>query len=151
MAESIIGYRGTVYPWQCDHMGHMNVMWYTNKFDEASWHLLSRLGLHRSLFDKECTGMAVVDQHIQHKRELHAGDLVSVRSSLLEVKETSIRLKHEMLDDIAGEVVATCFIVGVHFDRARGKSCPLPRVAIQRASEMIATGSEEVEALVVGK
>lgn len=21
-----VTYRGTVYPWQCDHMGHMNVM-----------------------------------------------------------------------------------------------------------------------------
>jgi hypothetical protein len=20
-------YRGTVYPWQCDHVGHMNIMW----------------------------------------------------------------------------------------------------------------------------
>jgi acyl-CoA thioester hydrolase len=25
--------RGTVYPWRCDHMGHMNVMWYVGKFD----------------------------------------------------------------------------------------------------------------------
>jgi acyl-CoA thioester hydrolase len=29
-------YRGTVYPWQCDHIGHMNVMWYVGKFDEAT-------------------------------------------------------------------------------------------------------------------
>ena len=29
-----ITYRGVVYPWQCDHMGHMNVMWYAGKFDE---------------------------------------------------------------------------------------------------------------------
>jgi len=26
MAEAT--YRGTVYPWQCDHVGHMNIMWY---------------------------------------------------------------------------------------------------------------------------
>jgi acyl-CoA thioesterase FadM len=30
-------YRGTVYPWHCDHIGHMNVMWYVGKFDEATW------------------------------------------------------------------------------------------------------------------
>lgn len=30
-------YRGTVYPWQCDHVGHMNIMWYVGKFDEANW------------------------------------------------------------------------------------------------------------------
>ena len=45
MPELPITYRGTVYPWQCDHMGHMNVMWYVGKFDEATWHLLALLGL----------------------------------------------------------------------------------------------------------
>ena len=24
MAEPLITYRGAVYPWQCDHVGHMN-------------------------------------------------------------------------------------------------------------------------------
>jgi acyl-CoA thioesterase FadM len=33
--ESAATYRGTVYPWQCDHVGHMNIMWYVGKFDEA--------------------------------------------------------------------------------------------------------------------
>src|SRR5215470_11750022 len=36
MAEPLITARSVVYPWQCDHMGHMNVMWYTGKFDEAT-------------------------------------------------------------------------------------------------------------------
>jgi len=36
---------GGVYPWCCDHMGHMNVMWYAEKFDEATWHLLSQIGI----------------------------------------------------------------------------------------------------------
>ena len=26
MAEPLVTYRGTVYPWHCDHVGHMNVM-----------------------------------------------------------------------------------------------------------------------------
>jgi acyl-CoA thioester hydrolase len=32
----VLTYRGTIYPWHCDHMGHMNVMWYVGKFDEAT-------------------------------------------------------------------------------------------------------------------
>jgi hypothetical protein len=36
-------YRGTVYPWQCDHVGHMNIMWYVGKFDEANWNLFARV------------------------------------------------------------------------------------------------------------
>lgn len=38
-------YRGAVYPWHCDHMGHMNVMWYVGKFDEATWNLFAQLGV----------------------------------------------------------------------------------------------------------
>jgi hypothetical protein len=34
-----ITYRGVVHPWHCDHMGHMNGMWYVGKFDEATWNL----------------------------------------------------------------------------------------------------------------
>lgn len=28
MSDLILTHRGVVYPWQCDHMGHLNVMWY---------------------------------------------------------------------------------------------------------------------------
>ena len=45
MAELTLTYRGTIYPWHCDHMGHMNVMWYVGKFDEATWQLLAAVGL----------------------------------------------------------------------------------------------------------
>src|SRR6476660_1312582 len=59
--DAPITYRGLVYPWHCDHMGHMNVMWYTGKFDEASWSLLSRLGLTQHRLRQMERAMAVVD------------------------------------------------------------------------------------------
>ena len=37
LAEFTITYRGGVYPWHSDHMGHMNVIGYVGKFDEASY------------------------------------------------------------------------------------------------------------------
>ena len=37
-------YRGVVYPWHCDHMGHMNVMWYVGKFDEGTWQFMAAIG-----------------------------------------------------------------------------------------------------------
>ena len=44
--ETDATYRGTVYPWQCDHVGHMNIMWYVGKFDEANWNLFAPRYLH---------------------------------------------------------------------------------------------------------
>src|SRR5262245_62090015 len=74
--NSILTYRGLIYPWQCDHMGHMNVMWYTGKFDEASWALLSKLGLTQARLQEMKRAMAAVQQNITYKRELYAGDVV---------------------------------------------------------------------------
>ncbi|MCK1713897.1 MULTISPECIES: hypothetical protein [unclassified Bradyrhizobium] len=28
--------RGTVYPWQCDHVGHMNIIWHVGKLDRQA-------------------------------------------------------------------------------------------------------------------
>ena len=36
MVEWRTTHMGTVYPWQADHMNHMNVQFYTAKFDEAT-------------------------------------------------------------------------------------------------------------------
>ena len=73
MLDLPITYRGVVYPWQCDHMGHMNVMWYVGKFGEATWQFFSTFGLTPSFLREQGRGMAAVQQNITYKRELRAG------------------------------------------------------------------------------
>ena len=68
MAKQFETARGTVYPWQLDHVGHMNVQFYVARFDEASWQLLANFGLTGSFL----RGMAALEQHIYYKRELLA-------------------------------------------------------------------------------
>ena len=137
MPEPVLTYRGTIYPWHCDHMGHMNVMWYVGKFDEATWQFFSHWGLPRSRFLSEGTGMAAVEQHIEYKRELRAGDLISIRSAALEVKEKSIRFAHDMTNDENGELAARTVIVGVYFDTSVRKARALPSDISERAEQMI--------------
>ena len=136
MSEWKTTYRGIVYPWHCDHLGHMNVMWYASKFDEACWQLLGMLGLHRSRFAEDVTAMAAVEQHTQYKRELHPGDAVTIQSALLEVKDKSIHMLHKMVHDASGEVAATTVIVGVHIDARIRKAIRIPEDVRQRAIEM---------------
>ena len=136
MSEWEVTYRGIVYPWHCDHMGHMNVMWYVGKFDEACWQLLAMLGLHPSRFAQDGTGMAAVEQHIQYKRELHAGDAVTVQSALLEVRDKSLRMLHKMMHDASGEVAATTVVVGIHIDASLRKAIRLPEDVRQMAVKM---------------
>jgi acyl-CoA thioester hydrolase len=133
-----VTYRGTVYPSQCDHMGHMNVMWYAAKFDEASWQMLSALGLTAARFKHEGIGMAAVEQHIEYKRELHAGDVVTIRSSVLDVTEKTIRIVHEMRNDETGEIAAITILVGVHLDTTVRRARALPSDVRERAMRVIA-------------
>jgi acyl-CoA thioester hydrolase len=114
----------------------MNVMWYTGKFDEACWQLLSMLGLNSSRFAKDGTAMAAVEQHTQYKRELHPGDAVTIQSALLEIKDKSIHMLHKMVHDASAEIAATTVVVGVHIDAAIRKAIRLPEDVRQRAMEM---------------
>jgi acyl-CoA thioester hydrolase len=137
VTESMLTYRGSGYPSQCDHMGHMNVMWYVGKFDEASWQLLSTVGLTPSRMRSERIVMAVVEQHIEYTRELHAGDVVTVRSEILEVRDKSVRVAHEMRNDDTGEVAATTVLVGVHLDAVSRRAKTLPADVRERTLHSI--------------
>ena len=139
MSQSLITYRGTVYPSQCDHMGHMNVASYVAKFDEATWQLFAAIGLTPSRLRSESIGMAGVEQHIEYKRELYPGDVVSVSSTVLEVKDKVIRFSHEMKNDETGEVAARMVVVAVHLDRVTRRARAFPSDVRERASSMLAS------------
>ena len=133
-----ITYRGVVYPWHCDHVGHMNVMWYVGKFDEATWNLFHRLGITPAYLRAQQRGMAAVDQHIEYRRELKAGDVVTIRSTLLSLEGRKVRFRHEMHNDDTGEVAAVTTLLGVHMDTAARKSCPFPPEILARATALAA-------------
>ena len=137
MREPLLTYRGAVYPWHCDHMGHMNVMWYVGKFDEATWHLFHHLGLTRTFLSENQRGMAAVEQIINYRRELMAGAVITIRSTGLEVKDKSMRFSHEMLEDESGAVAANTTLVAVHLDTGAHRACPFPQQVAERAHAMV--------------
>jgi acyl-CoA thioester hydrolase len=126
VSEMFETYRGAVYPWHCDHMGHMNVMWYVGKFDEATWNLFASVGLTREFLRDKNAAMAAVQQDISYQRELLSGDVVAIRSGVLEVREKVVRWVHEMRHAITGEVSAVCVLTGVHMDAKARKSIAIP-------------------------
>jgi acyl-CoA thioester hydrolase len=137
LPEMLLTYRGAVYPWHCDHVGHMNVMWYVGKFDEATWQFFNILGLTPSYLRSQKRGMATVDQHISYIREMHAGSVVSVRTALVGFKEKSIQFVHEMIDDDKGDVVAKTALKGVHLDTELRKSCPFPEAIAAKMASLV--------------
>ncbi len=138
MIELVETYRGVVYPWHCDHMGHMNVMWYTGKFDEATWALLLRVGITPSYLRDRARGMVAVEQAITYRREILAGDVVVVRSAMMEVRDKALRFRHELVNAESGEIAATTQLTGVHLDTKNRKACPIPDEIAVRARALLA-------------
>ncbi len=115
----------------------MNVMHYVGKFDQATWNFFSLLGVTPSyLRDNEC-GMAAVQQNITYRRELLPGDVVSVRTRLMEMEGKKIRFIHEMENGETGEVASVCEMIGVHMDTAARKSCPFPDHILAKGKTML--------------
>jgi len=126
-------YRGVVYPWHCDQNGHMNVMWYVGKFDEASWGFLARLGLTPSYFRESGRGVVALRQELDYRRELFAGDVIEVVTDVAEVSEKSLRFTHHMRHADGGEAVAICALLTVHIDRVTRRAAPMPQHVLARA------------------
>ena len=126
MQNQEITYRGSIYPAQCDHMGHMNVMWYVGKFDEATWNFFTGLGITPTYLRKNAKGMAAVDQHITYSRELTAGDIITIHTRLVELAGKIIKFRHEMINGETGELAATTDLIAVHMDTETRKSTPFP-------------------------
>lgn len=136
MYTPIETYRGFVYPWSIDHVGHMNVQFYTARFDEATWHFLAQLGLTPSFLKRNQRGAVAVDQHTRYQREVLAGSLLHVTTQLISLGRTSIRFVHQMYDSETGAEVAKTEFVGVYFDTERRAATPLPAAVHRRAAEM---------------
>ena len=116
-------YRGVIYPWHCDHIGHMNVMWYTGKFDEATWNLLSMAGITSAYMKDQQRGMAAVQNVTTYKKEVFAGDTISIYSRVLEVRERVMRFEHRMFVN-NGDLAATTELTAVHLDLNTRKATP---------------------------
>ena len=129
-------YRGVVYPGQIDHMEHMNVMWYTSKFDEATWQLFSVIGITSAYMREQNRGMAALEQITKYKSEVRSGELLVVKSKVVGISNKIIKFLHIMYNAETMQEVASTEILGVHMDRKIRKSCPLPTSVVEKCNKL---------------
>ena len=133
--------RGTVHRWQCDHMGHVNVRAYGERFEEACWQFYAMIGLKPSRLRSGEIHMAAVQQDIAYRKELYGGDVVIVRTTMLEVRDKVIRFVHEMINGETGDIAATCTFTVVCLDAAERRARAFPDDVLERARALLAGDS----------
>jgi acyl-CoA thioester hydrolase len=133
MGRQIETYRGFVYPWSIDHVGHMNVQSYTGRFDEASWHFLAHLGLTPTYFRESKRALVALDQRTQYKLEVLSGSLLDIRTELVELRSKTLRIVHRMRSSETGDLVATMELLAAMIDTVARKTVALPPFVTEKA------------------
>lgn len=130
--KAIETHRGKVYSWHCDFNGHMNVQHYMGKFDEATWHFFAHLGITPSYMKAHNVGMFTVEQNINYFHELLPGDLIYIKSQMLEFKPKAIVFLHQMFNAESDELVAKAKMVGVHINRTTRQTTPFTKAVVAK-------------------
>jgi len=143
MSRRVETARGTVHRWQCDHMGHVNVRAYGERFEEACWQFYAMLGIRPSRLRAGEIHMAAVQQDIAYRKELLGGDVVVVHTSMLEVRDKVLKFVHEMVNGETGEVAATSTFTVVCLDASEQRSRAFPPDVLDRARALLTGASDE--------
>jgi acyl-CoA thioester hydrolase len=136
-------YRAVVFPWHCDHIGHMNVRWYAHHFDDAGFHLWSMAGVSHADIRAHDVGVVVAQIKIDYIKEMNAGDLLVVRNAFTHVGNKSIRHLGRMFNADTGVLCATQETIEVFFDPVKRVSAPMPDTLRQRLSAQVVDPAQD--------
>ena len=119
-------YRSVVHAWMCDHFGHVNVRFYAHLFDDAGFTLWSSSGISPQDFEAAGVHTVVARTETDLKKELVAGQIVTIRSRWVRTGTKSGTYEQELscVDD--GELHAAQRVVEVFFDPKTRTSQKIP-------------------------
>ena len=127
MTEALEVLRGVIHPWHEDHFGHMNVRHYAPFFDDAVYHMWTRLGLpYSGMLAEHGVHMVSVEAKTRFMKELKAGDLIVIGGVVSRIGTKSCTFDLRMRHADTGAEHAAYEIVEVVFDPATRKSAPMP-------------------------
>ncbi|MCZ6559308.1 MAG: thioesterase family protein [Gammaproteobacteria bacterium] len=119
-------HRAVVFPWHCDHLGHLNVRWYGHFFDDAGWHLWSRIGMSHVTFKERGVVTVVASIKTDFHHESGAGDLLLIESAFTRLGGKSLTMSQRMTNAETGVLCATQEVVEVFFGLETRKAAPMP-------------------------
>ncbi len=129
--------RDTVKPWEMDVFDRSALSHYIHRFSAANGHAVAAFGLTPEYQRVQRRGFSTFEFRLTVDGALRPGDPTCVRSALLHVGTSSMRLLHVMTNERTAERVATLEQAGVHLDMDARKSTPLPAEMRARAAAML--------------
>ncbi len=143
MAEWKELFRGVVFPWHCDHLGHMNARWYANHFDDAGFHLWTVNKLPQTELQDRGVIVVIAQIKIDYVSEMKAGELLVVNGGFSRIGNKSITHNMRMFNADTGALTATQETIEVFFDPETRKSAAMPDDIRDRLTARLVSLEEE--------
>ena len=118
--------RDTVKPAEADVFGQVSLQHLIHRFSACNGQAIAAFGLTPGYMREQRRGFSTFEFQLAIEGTLRPGDPVRVRSALLHVGASSMRLLHVMTNERSGERVAALEQFGVHLDMDARTSTPLP-------------------------
>jgi acyl-CoA thioesterase FadM len=109
------------------------------RFSASNAHVLAAFGLTPAYMRAQRRGFSTFEFELSMGGEVQAGDPLIVRSGLVHVGKSSMRIFHVMHDARTGAEVASLHQSGVHFDQDQRRPLPLPEDLRARALAVMLT------------
>jgi acyl-CoA thioester hydrolase len=134
-------YRATVAPAACDHLGHMNVQYYFAAVSDGMFGIMVRLGLGPDEIRRRRISFAVVRAETDFHRELLAGDVVVLESTVVKLSEKSATFRHRLMNAATGAAAMSTEFKCVLLDLDSRQATTIPDDVRAAAARLIAEES----------
>lgn len=134
--------RMVVFPAHCDHLGHMNVRFYAQVFDEASFHIWARAGITYAMMTDHGVVTVVARNATDYLKEVRVGSLLLVESAFVKLGTRSVTYRQRLRNAEDGGLHAVQEAVEVVFDPKTRSSAPMPDAIRERITAALKPGAD---------
>ena len=129
--------RDIIRPGEVDASGQATLAAFVHRFSSAIGHVIAGFGMTPAYMRDERRGFSTFEFRLRFPGTARAGDAILVRSALVHIGNSSVRILHRMTNQRTGGEVASLEQSGVHLDLDARRPSPLPESLRERAKEML--------------
>lgn len=133
----ILSHRDTTKPWEIDVVGHVGFQFYVHRFSSAGAQLFAAMGLDSNYQRENRLGFSTFEFQLRFMRELNAGAIVDVKSALVHMGGSSIRVQHRLYNAATNELSAVLDQFGVMLDLDARRPKRVPDEVRERAKAVL--------------
>lgn len=131
-------YRLTIPDRYRDKMGHMNMRYYLEVYDDAGDALFESIGLTPAFYRANGSGGFDLEHHIHYLNEVHIGDTVGVYARLLSRSAKRLYYMLFMVNESRRAVASVFECVNSYADLAVRKTAPYPETVAAALDDLLA-------------